>query len=168
MPRNGKEGLLFSFSMSALMIYLMAALNYGVRTGDVGATAWVYSFNNFPLAYLVGMVCDLFFCTPLSRRITGAFCRPDDRGVWKGICTKFCMVVLMTACMTVFGAVAAVGPSLQALGFSVALFPYNFTIALPIQMLAVAPLCGKFVNAVGDKLGWNGSSVAHQLQAEEN
>ena len=56
---------------------------------------------------------------------------------------------------------------MQALGFSVALFPYNFTIALPIQMLAVAPLCGKFVNAVGDKLGWNGSSVAHQLQAEE-
>lgn len=29
MPRNGKEGILFSFIMSAIMIYVMAALNYG-------------------------------------------------------------------------------------------------------------------------------------------
>ena len=40
MPRNGKEGILFSFIMSAIMIYVMAALNYGVRIGDVGAAAW--------------------------------------------------------------------------------------------------------------------------------
>ena len=43
MPRNGKEGILFSFIMSAIMIYVMAALNYGVRIGDVGAAAWSYA-----------------------------------------------------------------------------------------------------------------------------
>lgn len=42
-PRNGKEGILFSFIMSAIMIYVMAALNYGVRIGDVGAAAWSYA-----------------------------------------------------------------------------------------------------------------------------
>ena len=35
------------------------------------------------------------------------------------------------------------------------MFPYNFTIALPIQMLIVAPLSGVIVHAVGDKAGWN-------------
>lgn len=40
-PRNGKEGILFSFIMSAIMIYVMAALNYGVRIGDVGAVTSV-------------------------------------------------------------------------------------------------------------------------------
>ena len=67
MPRNGKEGILFSFIMSAIMIYVMAALNYGVRIGDVGAAAWSYALFNWPLAYVVGMICDLCICTPSSR-----------------------------------------------------------------------------------------------------
>ena len=51
MPRNGKESILFSFIMSAIMIYVMAALNYGVRIGDVGAAAWSsYALFNWPLA----------------------------------------------------------------------------------------------------------------------
>lgn len=67
MPRNGKEGILFSFIMSAIMIYVMAGLNYGVRTGDVGTAAWSYAFFNWPLAYVIGMICDLCICTPSSR-----------------------------------------------------------------------------------------------------
>ena len=65
-PRNGKEGILFSFIMSAIMIYVMAALNYGVRIGDGGAAAWSYALFNWPLAYVVGMICDLCICTSSS------------------------------------------------------------------------------------------------------
>lgn len=93
MPRNGKEGILFSFIMSAIMIYVMAALNYGVRTGDVGTAAWSYAFFNWPLAYVIGMICDLCICTPSSRAIMNCFCAQTDRAVWKGITVKFLMVV---------------------------------------------------------------------------
>jgi hypothetical protein len=147
------------------MIYVMAALNYGVRTGDVGAAAWSYALFNFPLAYLVGMVCDLGMCTPLSRKLASRFCRKDDRGVWKGITVKFLMVVLMTACMTVFGAIAAVGFGAQVVVAFFELFPYNFTIALPLQMLVVAPLAGKFVHFVGDRLDWNAQGVRSAASA---
>lgn len=167
MPRNAKEGILFSFTMSALMIYLMAALNYGVRTGDLGAAAWTHALLSFPLGYVVGMICDLFICTPTSRKATEAFCTPSDRPVWRGICTKFCMVVLMTVFMTVFGAVMAVGFSPEIFAVSCQLFPYNFTIALPIQMLIIAPISGKFVNWVGDKLGWNGEAQEVEAVAAE-
>ena len=92
MPRNGKEGILFSFIMSAIMIYVMAALNYGVRTGDVGTAAWSYAFFNWPLAYVIGMICDLCICTPSSRAIMNRFCAQTDRAVWKGITVKFLMV----------------------------------------------------------------------------
>lgn len=44
------------------MIYVMAALNYGVRTGDVG-TARNYVLFDWPLVYAIGMICDL--CTSL-------------------------------------------------------------------------------------------------------
>lgn len=155
MPRNGKEGILFSFIMSAIMIYVMAALNYGVRTGDVGTAAWSYAFFNWPLAYVIGMICDLCICTPSSRATMNRFCAQTDRAVWKGITVKFLMVVLMTVFMTIFGAIMAFGPSADAVVGFFSMFPYNFTIALPIQMLIVAPLSGVIVHAVGDKAGWN-------------
>ena len=137
-PRNGKEGILFSFIMSAIMIYVMAALNYGVRIGDVGAAAWSYALFNWPLAYVVGMICDLCICTPSSRAIMNTFCAATVRAVWKGITFTF-------------GAFT---------GFW-RMFPYNFTIALPIQMLIVAPLSGKIVHAIGDAAGWNKSAQQH-------
>ncbi|MGI6230240.1 MAG: hypothetical protein ACOYJL_04915 [Tractidigestivibacter sp.] len=167
MPRNSKEGILFSFTMSAIMIYVMAALNYGVRTGDLSAVAWTNALVSFPLGYLVGMICDLFMCTPLSRKLASMFCNEDDRGVWWGITIKFVMVVLMTVCMTIFGAIMAFGVGQQTVGAFFTLFPYNFTIALPIQMLVVAPLSGKFVHAIGDRFGWNGEqSVRGTATAE--
>lgn len=156
MPRNGKEGILFSFIMSAIMIYVMAALNYGVRIGDVGAAAWSYALFNWPLAYVVGMICDLCICTPSSRAIMNTFCAATDRAVWKGITVKFLMVVLMT----VFGAIMAFGFTFGAFTGFWRMFP-NFTIALPIQMLIVAPLSGKIVHAIGDAAGWNKSAQQH-------
>ena len=150
MPRNGKEGILFSFIMSAIMIYVMAALNYGVRIGDVGAAAWSYALFNWPLAYVADMICDLCICTPSSRAIMNTFGAATDRAVWKGITVKFLMVALMTVFMTVFGAIMAFGFTFGAFTGFWRMFPYNFTIALPIQMLIVAPLSGKIVHAIGD------------------
>ena len=125
MPRNGKEGILFSFIMSAIMIYVMAALNYGVHTGDVGTAAWSYAFFNWPLAYVIGMICDLCICTPSSRAIMNRFCAQTDRAVWKGITVKFLMVVLMTVFMTIFGVIMAFGPSADAVVGFFSMFPYN-------------------------------------------
>lgn len=161
MPRNGKEGILFSFIMSAIMIYVMAALNYGVRIGDVGAAAWSYALFNWPLAYVVGMICDLCICTPSSRAIMNTFGAATDRAVWKGITVKFLMVALMTVFMTVFGAIMAFGFTFGAFTGFWRMFPYNFTIALPIQMLIVAPLSGKIVHAIGDAAGWDKSAQQH-------
>lgn len=166
MPRNAKEGILFSFIMSAFMIYIMAALNYGVRTGDFGGTAWYYSLMNFPLAYAVGMVCDLCMCTPLSRKIAEAITVPSDRPVWRGFVVKFSMVVLMTICMTIYGVFAAVGVGAQDVAAFLGMFPYNFILALPIQMCVIAPLSGKIVHRVGDAFGWNEPGKARGAEKE--
>lgn len=163
MPRNGKEGILFSFIMSAIMIYVMTALNYYVRVflefgefpADWAGFAWLYALLNFPLAYVIGMVCDLGFCSPASRRIMLHICHENDRGTWRFFVVKFGMVVLMTICMTAFGVFAAVGFGLQDISAFCLMFPFNFTIALPIQMLIVAPLSSKLVYLIGDTLHWN-------------
>ena len=66
----------------------------------------------------------------------------------------------MVVLMTVFGAIMAFGFTFGAFTGFWRMFP-NFTIALPIQMLIVAPLSGKIVHAIGDAAGWNKSAQQH-------
>ena len=67
----------------------------------------------------------------------------------------------MVVLMTVFGAIMAFGFTFGAFTGFWRMFPYNFTIALPIQMLIVTPLSGKIVHAIGDAAGWNKSAQQH-------
>lgn len=144
MPRSKKEGILFSFLMSAIMIFFMAALNYGVRTGTLGVDAWKHAVTAFIPGYVFGMICDLLICTPLSRKLTASMVG-DSKASVQIFSIRFCMVVLMTIFMTVFGVWAGGGRGMEILIGSCIYFPYNFTIALPIQMLLVAPLSAKIV-----------------------
>lgn len=148
MPISKKEGMMFSFIMSAVMIYVMAALNFAVRTQSMNSAAWIHATITFIPGYIVGIICDLFICSPLSRKITFlATVENDSEGV-KVFVMRFCMVILMTICMTIFGSVAGGARGLQILVGSCVYFPYNFTIAMPIQMLIVAPLSFVIVKSV--------------------
>ncbi len=147
MPKSKKEGIMFSFLMSAIMIFFMAELNYGVRTGDFGAESWGHAVTAFIPGYLFGMICDLFICTPLSRKLTFRIAGDSKEGV-QVFSIRFCMVVLMTVFMTVFGVFAGGGKGTEVIMGSIMYFPYNFTIALPIQMLIVAPFSAKVVGRI--------------------
>jgi len=138
MPKSKKEGVMFSFIMSAVMIFLMAALNYAVREGTLGQPAWRHAVTAFIPGYIFGMLCDLFVCSPLSRKITQKTVGDQKEGVQIFV-IRFSMVVLMTLFMTVFGIVAGGARGYEIFAGSVKYFPYNFTIALPVQMLLVAP-----------------------------
>lgn len=148
MPRSKKEGLMFSFIMSAIMIYVMAALNYCVREHTMNSAAWIYATSTFILGYIIGIICDLFICSPLSRKITFSTTGENDQESTKIFIMRFCMVVLMTICMTFFGVIAGGATGLQILIGACVYFPYNFTIAMPLQMLIVAPLAFKIVKLI--------------------
>ena len=53
------------------------------------------------------------------------------------------MVVLMTAAMTVFSVVISWGGASAAVREFLRYLPYNFTIALLIQMIIVAPIAAR-------------------------
>lgn len=140
MPRNKKQGIALSLIMSLIMIYVMAALNLNVRLGRFAGESWVVALQRLPLGYLVGVVCDLALCTPLSRWIVGRVTAPEDAEKYKVSILRFSMVVLMTVVMTVFSVVVSGQWGEAGVIDFFTYLPYNFTIALPIQMLLVAPL----------------------------
>lgn len=140
MPKSKKQGILLSIIMSLIMIYIMAVLNMDVRLGRFAGESWLIVLERLPLGFLVGIICDLCICTPLSRRIVGAVCTDDDRERHKVFTLRFCMVVFMTIAMTVFSVAVSGLRGLDAVADFFTYLPYNFTIALPIQIIIVAPL----------------------------
>lgn len=140
MPRSKKEGILLSLIMSLVMIYVMAALNDNVRLGEFAASSWLLALQRLPLGYCVGILCDLCICTPLSRRLVMKVTDAEDPEIYKVLILRFCMVVLMTVAMTVFSVFAGGKTGMEGVIDFFTYLPYNFTIALPIQMLIVAPV----------------------------
>lgn len=140
MPKTKKEGILLSLIMSLIMIYVMAALNDMVKNSAFTASSWTLALKRLPLGYLVGIICDLCICTPISRKIVSALSKPEDQERFLVFILRFCMVILMTVFMTIFGIFAGGKSGFEAVVDFFTFLPYNFTIAMPIQMLIVAPL----------------------------
>ena len=151
MPHSKKEGILLSVIMSLIMIYVMAALNECVKNGAFDAEAWVVSLKRLPLGFVVGIICDMCICTPLSRKLVAAVSDDSDRECYKVLILRFSMVVLMTVAMTVFSVIVTWENAQTAVASFFKYLPYNFTIALPIQMLIVAPVSLKLARTIAAK-----------------
>ena len=105
MPKSKKQGLCLSLIMSLIMIYVMAALNMAIRLGHLSGEIWLIALQRLPLGYIVGVLCDLCICTPLSCRIVQRTCSPGDKEMYQVFVLRFCMVILMTLVMTAFSVV---------------------------------------------------------------
>lgn len=143
MPGSKKEGIILSVLMSLVMIYVMAALNDGVKMGALTTDSWILALKRLPLGFLVGIICDMLICTPLSLKLVAKVTEPADKDLYKIAVLRFSMVVLMTIAMTVFSVVITWGGVSAAVGEFFRWLPYNFIIALPIQMIIVAPLAAR-------------------------
>ena len=139
MPKNKREGILLSLIMSLIMIYVMAALNNNLKLGAFSADSWLLALRRLPLGFLFGILCDLCLCTPISRRIVAALAKPGDRELYQVFILRFSMVILMTIFMTIFSVLISGTRGAEGVKSFFVYLPYNFTIALPIQMLIVAP-----------------------------
>ncbi|MGM9524866.1 MAG: hypothetical protein ACI3U1_01220 [Peptococcaceae bacterium] len=139
MPKSKKEGILLSLIMSLIMIYVMAALNNNVRLGYFAAESWMLALERLPLGYIFGILCDLCICTPLSRKLITLIAKPEDQEIYLVFILRFSMVVLMTFFMTIFSVLASGQLNWNGVIDFFVYLPYNFTIALPIQMIIVAP-----------------------------
>ena len=93
-------------------------------------------------------ICDMAVCTPLSRKLVAAVTGENDRECFKGLILRFSMVVLMTVAMTVFSVVVTWEDAQSAVSGFFRYLPYNFTIALPVQMLVVAPVSLRLARAI--------------------
>ncbi len=148
MPTTKKESLVFTIIMCAFMVFVMSVYNVSVHSGGFSKDVIMDALVGFPLAFIVGMICDWFIVSKPAKAIAFKFIKEGDKQIKIAILISTFMVCGMVLCMSMFGAIHNVGltkdlPSAYITGIGM-----NFIVALPLQLL----IAGPFVRFVFSKI----------------
>lgn len=151
MPQNKRESLIFTVLMCFVMVLWMSmynvALQFGTFNGEVVAAGWA----GFPFAYIVGMCCDWFVASKISKFVAFRYLvKPQDKPLKKILCISGGMVVVMVILMSLYGACEGAFHSGNWSGVPLQWLiniPRNFIMALPFQFLIAGPLVRRVFRA---------------------
>lgn len=139
MPINKKESLIFTFFMCSFMVYVMSIYNiYRIEGYHEGFFAKVWL--GFPLAFVIAFAADWFIVSPIAKSFAFRFIRQEDPVVKKILLISGSMVCGMVIIMSLFGAIHGVGFSSQTFIVWLINIPFNFIVALPLQLLIAGPI----------------------------
>ena len=129
--------LMMCFSMVLGMTIYNMLLNEGLHD---------QFFNNllkdFWLGFIVALILDVFIVGKLAKPIALKIVKPDatTKQIKVILAISSCMVVGMVLCMSMYGAIVAVGLNSTALKIYPLCVIRNFVVALPLNLLIVSPL----------------------------
>ncbi len=138
MPVNKKESLIYTMLMCGFMVFIMSVYNVSRIQGFSWKSvreAWI----GFPVAYLFAMLCDWFLVSGPAKKI--AFSAVGfESAPWKKIfAVSTAMVCGMVIIMSMYGAIEAVGISSMTITVWITNIPWNFIMALPLQLIVAGP-----------------------------
>ena len=152
MPKHKRESLIFTVMMCFTMVFVMSIYNVSLNMGGLSAASIKEAWLGFPIAYIFAMCCDWFVVSGLAKGFAFKFLvKPGDGPLKTAICVSISMVVPMVIIMSLYGAVEV---SVTTGQWSNVLFkwlhniPFNFIMALPLQLIVAGPLVRKVFRTV--------------------
>ncbi len=150
MPRNKKEGLLFSFLMSAGMILFLCTIN---KLSFDGVSWWnIFQIViHYPIEILFVMLVSDYVASPLKNRLIARIATEHESKNAMIVFNALCLVTFMSAIMTICG------PIIGDIGYwNREFFAWvfiswfdrwrmNFCMALFINLLIVGPFSRKML-----------------------
>lgn len=129
--------LMMCFSMVLIMTIYNMLLNEGFHP-----QFFTNLLKDFWLGFFVALLLDIFVVGRIAKPVAFKIVKPnkDTKPIKVIIAISSCMVVGMVLCMSMFGAITAVGFSTMTLKLYPLCVIRNFVIALPANLLIVSPL----------------------------
>ncbi|MCO0831487.1 DUF2798 domain-containing protein [Fructobacillus sp. W13] len=156
MPRNLKEELVFMLVMAGLMVLGMSIYNVYLAQG-IDERFWSEIIFGYPIALAVAMLLDGFLVGPIAKGIAFKAIIPkykEKSPIKIGLTISVLMVLGMVTCMSLFG-VLINGQAVSMYGHA---WIMNLIVALPLQLIVVAPIARAVLGKVQAKAD-NASAV---------
>ena len=143
MPHNKRESLIFTVMMCFTMVFVMSIYNVSLNMGGLSAESIKEAWLGFPIAYIFAMCCDWFVVSGLAKGFAFKFLvKPGDGPLKTAICVSVSMVVPMVEVSVTTGQWSNV------LFIWLHNIPFNFIMALPLQLIVAGPLVRKVFRTV--------------------
>ena len=140
MPRNKKEGMIFTVLMCGLMVLGMSLYNLAIHDALTASAL----FGGFPL----GFILDVFVVGVVAKKIAFRLPVPKHKPIYMILTISSLMVLGMVSFMSAYGLIVE---GQAGILFSSAYFKAwltNFVVALPYQLLIVGPFSRSILKKV--------------------
>ena len=142
MPHNKRESLIFTVMMCFTMVFVMSIYNVSLNMGGLSAESIKEAWLGFPIAYIFAMCCDWFVVSGLAKGFAFKFLvKPGDGPLKTAICVSVSMVGAVEVSVTT-------GQWSNVLFIWLHNIPFNFIMALPLQLIVAGPLVRKVFRTV--------------------
>lgn len=139
LPRNGKEGAMFTLIVSVLSVNLIAPCISFLQAG-VSWDVYKYTVSLIPVMWVFVIACSLIV-HPFAQKITSRIVNETDSFNAIMTITTLCTAFFMSLLMTLIGTAIANGSVYLGLYSNfLNIWPRNFAIALFIELLIVQPI----------------------------
>jgi len=128
---------------------------YNMLLGEGWSDQFIFHLlKDFWVGFFIALVLDIFVVAKLAKPIAFKIVKPNKntKPIKIIIAISSCMVIGMVLCMSLYGAVIAMGFTHNALKLYPLVILRNFVVALPFNLLIVSPLVRFiFINAFPQK-----------------
>lgn len=144
MPRNKKEGMIFTVLMCGLMVLGMSLYNLAIHDALTASAL----FGGFPLGFIVAFILDVFVVGVVAKKIAFRLPVPKHKPIYMILTISSLMVLGMVSFMSAYGLIVEgqAGTLFSSAYFKAWLT--NFVVALPYQLLIVGPFSRSILKKV--------------------
>ena len=147
MPRTKQESVIFTVMMCFVMVLWMSIYNVARMSGGLSFSVVQQAWMGFPIAYLFAMCCDMLIVSRTAKAFAFRFLiREGSSPLRMVLSISGCMVVCMVLIMSFYGACERcvhTGEWSMVGLLWLQNIPFNFIMALPLQLLIAGPLVRK-------------------------
>ena len=140
MGQTKTQKFIFTLMMCFCMVLGMTIYNMLLNEG-FHSQFFNHLLKDFWLGFIVALLLDVFVVGRLAKPIALSIVKPtaETKQIKVIIAISSCMVVGMVLCMSLYGAIVAMGFSANALKIYPLCIIRNFIVALPLNLLIVSP-----------------------------
>lgn len=140
MGQTKTQKFIFTLMMCFCMVLGMTIYNMFLNEG-FHSQFFNHLLKDFWLGFIVALLLDVFVVGRLAKPIALSLVKPtpETKQIKIIIAISSCMVVGMVLCMSLYGAIVAMGLSMNALKIYPLCIVRNFIVALPLNLLIVSP-----------------------------
>ena len=148
MPKNKKQGIIFSLMMVFVMVYGMVCYNIAMAKGGMTNEIFLLAFYEMPIMWPIGFIIEGLVVGKLAKKLAFSFVSPEDKKIMIILAISSMTVCLMCPIMSFIATLLFGHAGNQFIAVWLQKTVLNFPMAFFYQIFFAGPLVRKIFGLI--------------------